>query len=95
MLEFAADTRATVVGKPSSDFFNAALNSLQLPPNQVLMIGDDMESDILGANSLGIRTCLVQTGKYRTGDEKRFDIQPGKIIESIWNLPDLTLFSEK
>ncbi|WP_339064996.1 HAD hydrolase-like protein [Teredinibacter turnerae] len=35
------------------------------------MVGDDVESDVLGAIEAGIAGCLVQTGKYRNGDETR------------------------
>lgn len=93
LLEFAAHTEAVVLGKPAGAFFVSALKSLGLPPNEVLMIGDDMESDILGAKALGLHTCLVRTGKYRSGDENRFKLQPDMIIPGIWNLPNLTLFS--
>jgi len=70
-LEYAAGVKALVLGKPSTDFFNGALNDLGVAADQALMIGDDVESDVLGAINAGMRGCLVQTGKYRSGDESK------------------------
>lgn len=63
-LEFAADVSATLLGKPSAAFFHAALSSLSLPPEEVVMIGDDPRSDIGGAASVSVRGVLVLTGKF-------------------------------
>lgn len=70
-LEYAADTEALVMGKPAPSFFRAALEDLGVEPEQALMIGDDVEADILGAQEVGLQACLVRTGKYRPGDEQR------------------------
>ncbi|MBU3055310.1 TIGR01458 family HAD-type hydrolase [Pseudomonas indica] len=70
-LEYAADTQALVLGKPSADFFNGALHTLGVAPQDALMIGDDVEGDVLGAQKAGLQACLVRTGKYREGDEAR------------------------
>ncbi|MCY1560530.1 HAD hydrolase [compost metagenome] len=42
-----------------------------------LMIGDDVEGDVLGAQRAGLQGCLVQTGKYRRGDEAK---APGTLL---------------
>ena len=63
-LEFAADVSATLLGKPSAAFFHAALSSVGLPPEEVVMIGDDPRSDIGGAASVSVRGVLVLTGKF-------------------------------
>ena len=70
-LEYAAMTRAEVVGKPATAFFQAVIASTGLPPDQLLMIGDDVFGDIEGARTAGMTGWLVQTGKYRPGDEQR------------------------
>ncbi len=64
-LEYAADTEATVLGKPSSAYFAAALAALDAEPGLTWMVGDDIEGDILGASNHGLRTVLVRTGKFR------------------------------
>lgn len=70
-LEYASGKSATVLGKPSADFFQIALQSMGLKPNQVLMVGDDVEADVAGAMAAGLDACLVKTGKYQAGDEAR------------------------
>ena len=70
-LEYAADTRATLLGKPAPAFFAAALERLGCAPSEAVMIGDDAEADVGGAIAAGLRGVLVRTGKYRDGDERR------------------------
>lgn len=68
-LEYAADTQAEILGKPAQGFFHAAVTSLGVEPEEVLMIGDDVEADITGAIDAGLQACLVRTGKYLPADE--------------------------
>jgi HAD superfamily hydrolase (TIGR01458 family) len=89
LLEFASNKTATVIGKPSRLFFEMALKDLKLSPAEVLMIGDDVESDIVGASNVNIQTCLVQTGKFREMDLKNSAIKPDHILPSIKYLKDL------
>jgi HAD superfamily hydrolase (TIGR01458 family) len=87
-LEYAADTEATVLGKPSSAYFGAALEALDADPALTWMVGDDLEGDIIGANKHGMRTVLVRTGKFRPDAVERSQIQPDGIISSVAQLPD-------
>jgi len=68
-LEYASGKTAIVLGKPSPDFFAAALDDLGLTPAEAVMIGDDAEADVGGAMACGLAGILVKTGKYRQGDE--------------------------
>lgn len=86
-LEYAASCKAVVIGKPSTDFFDLALNSFEEKPEQAIMIGDDIVSDIQGAQKAEIKTILVKTGKYRAQDLRR-DITPDTILDSISGLPE-------
>ncbi len=70
-LEYASGRRAEVVGKPSPAFFRAACAELGCPPGRVVMVGDDVEADVLGALEAGLGALLVRTGKCRPGDEAR------------------------
>lgn len=88
-LEFATGRGARVIGKPSREFFRLALSHLGLPPHQAAMVGDDWESDIGGAQTVGLRTILVQTGKYQPEDEKNLDPQPDAVIEGLGKLPEI------
>jgi HAD superfamily hydrolase (TIGR01458 family) len=87
-LEYAASVEATVVGKPSPPFFEAALDALDTDPEFAWMVGDDLESDIAGAQALGMRTVLVRTGKYRGEDHDAALVQPNGVIDTIAALPD-------
>jgi HAD superfamily hydrolase (TIGR01458 family) len=87
-LEYAADTEATVLGKPSSEYFAAALEALDAEPALTWMVGDDLEGDCLGAHRHGMRTVLVRTGKFRPDEVERSQVQPDGIISSIAQLPD-------
>lgn len=86
-LEYASGKQAQVVGKPSAAFFNLALDSLGLPPGEVLMVGDDIESDIVGAKDAGLPAVQVRTGKFRERDEDHPSAAPLGRIDSIANLP--------
>jgi HAD superfamily hydrolase (TIGR01458 family) len=88
-LELAADTEATVVGKPSSAFFDAALELLGVDRSLVAMVGDDIESDVLAAQSAGLTGIQVRTGKFRDEDLERASGSPDHVIDSIADLPDL------
>ena len=72
-LEYAAETEAVIVGKPSADFYAAALADMGMEPHRVLVVGDDVEADVLGAVAAGLQGALVRTGKYRPGDEERLE----------------------
>ncbi|HQN64792.1 MAG TPA: TIGR01458 family HAD-type hydrolase [Methylophilus sp.] len=88
-LEYAASTQAMLIGKPSADFFNMALADLNLQPNEVLMVGDDIDSDIGGAQASGLRGVLVRTGKYRQAYTDKSVIKPDAVIDTVADLPAL------
>jgi HAD superfamily hydrolase (TIGR01458 family) len=87
-LEYAADTEATVLGKPSPAYFTAALEALDAEAELTWMIGDDLESDCLGAHRHGMKTILVRTGKFRPDEIERSQVQPDAIVSSIAQVPD-------
>jgi HAD superfamily hydrolase (TIGR01458 family) len=72
-LEYASGRRALVLGKPSPLFFALAVDSLGCEADDVAMIGDDAEADVGGAMAACLRGVLVQTGKYRSGQENELD----------------------
>ncbi|WP_312891304.1 TIGR01458 family HAD-type hydrolase [Mesorhizobium silamurunense] len=83
-LEFASGRSPVVLGKPSPDFFLSALSGLNCPAADAVMVGDDAESDIAGALSAGLGAALlVRTGKYRAGDETRFEPPPTAIVDDL------------
>lgn len=84
-LEYAANVNATVVGKPSTEYLQMALDDLDLPAARVAMIGDDVEIDVKGAQTMGIQGWLVKTGRFRRSDLGR-GIWPDRTLESIADL---------
>jgi HAD superfamily hydrolase (TIGR01458 family) len=91
-LEFVSGKQATVIGKPSQEFFSLATHSLGLHPSEVLIVGDDIENDIGGGRASGLVTALVQTGKYREELVKKSEITPDAVIKSVAELGELLGF---
>ena len=86
-LEYAAGVEATVLGKPTPAYFEAALAALDADPVLAWMVGDDIEADI-GAQKLGMRTVLVRTGKFRPDVLEGSSATPDIIVNSIADLPE-------
>jgi HAD superfamily hydrolase (TIGR01458 family) len=90
LLERAAGVQALEMGKPGLLFFQHAVEQLGAEPDEVLMIGDDVVSDIGGACAAGLQGMLVQTGKYHPGDEAR--LPPGaRLARNIAEAVDIAL----
>lgn len=85
-LEYATDQEALVAGKPNRFFYKMALDELTLPADQVVMLGDDPEADVKGAQGVGIKGVLVKTGKYRPHLAAKAAVEPEAEIVSIGEL---------
>jgi|SRR5208282_2776477 len=88
-LEFATGKTAMVVGKPARAFFDLALHDMGLPPDGVVMVGDDILSDIGGAQAAGVRGVLVRTGKFRADALEKSGIRPAAVIHSVGDIRDI------
>jgi len=86
-LEAATGLTAAVTGKPSAEFFGAGLHALGLPPERVAMIGDDVETDVVAAQRLGMTGVLTRTGKFREEDLARATDVPDLVVDSIAEAP--------
>lgn len=86
MLEMATGVKAFSVGKPSPLMMRDARKELGLETAETTMIGDTMETDILGGVQLGFRTVLVLTGGTRVADLERYAYRPDLIVDSIEDL---------
>jgi HAD superfamily hydrolase (TIGR01458 family) len=83
-LEFASGKSAVVAGKPSPAFYAAALRSLGLDtPHLAAMVGDDVWSDVQGAQRAGLQGWLVRTGKYRQVILDESGVEPDRILDSV------------
>jgi len=90
-LEQAAGVTAEVIGKPAAVFFQAALATLRAGPAQTVMIGDDIEADVLAAQRAGITGILVRTGKYLARALEGTSGTPDHIVDSIADVPSMLL----
>ena len=81
-LEFASGKEAMIIGKPSKTFFHLAVASMGLQPHEVLMVGDDIEADIKGAQDAGLQAALVRTGKFQESDLQK-GIIPEYVLENV------------
>jgi NagD protein len=94
MLEAAAGTKAFSVGKPSPVMLRAARKELGLATDQTIVIGDTMETDVLGGVQLGFKTILVLSGGTQRDDLGRYAYRPDKIVDSIADLNHARLVRE-
>lgn len=94
LLEAAAGVRAFSVGKPSPVMLRAARKELGLTTDQTIVIGDTMETDILGGVQLGFKTVLVLSGGTRRDDLPRYAYRPDKVVESLAELNHAQLVRE-
>ncbi|HET9034714.1 MAG TPA: HAD-IIA family hydrolase [Myxococcaceae bacterium] len=87
-LEFASGKSARIAGKPSSAFYQSALQSLGVEePEAAAMVGDDLWSDVEGAQRAGLQGWLVRTGKFREPVLRDSGIRPDRILASVAALP--------
>jgi HAD superfamily hydrolase (TIGR01458 family) len=87
-LEYASGVEATVLGKPSTAYFEAALEALDAEPALTWMVGDDLEADVAAAQGFGMKTVLVRTGKFRPDALERSTVVPDAVLSSIAYLPE-------
>ena len=84
-LEHAARRKAVVFGKPAREFFEMASEKVGVPTGEILMVGDDIEIDVAGAQEAGLKGALVKTGKYRPQDLEG-SFKPDVVLDSVADL---------
>jgi len=88
-IEAATGIGPTVVGKPAPVMFTDALADLGCEPHAAVMVGDDVHSDVLGAQAAGLTGVLVRTGKFRPELLEAAEGDPHHVVDSIVDVPDL------
>ena len=88
-LEQAAATQAEVIGKPAAAFFATALAHLGADAAGTVMVGDDIETDVLAAQRQGLTGVLVKTGKYLPRTHRTASGTPDHVLDSFAGLPAL------
>jgi HAD superfamily hydrolase (TIGR01458 family) len=86
-LEYATGRTAIVTGKPDPTFYRTAVDSLGVPADQVVMVGDDIRTDVAGAQQAGLAGVLVRTGKFAASDLDG-DTRPDAVLDSVADLPE-------
>ena len=86
-LEYATGREATIVGKPSRAFFESAAESIRIDLGDVVVVGDDVDTDVAGAQAAGAAAVLVRAGKFREGDLSIGSPGPDLVLDSVASLP--------
>src|SRR5947208_2012808 len=91
-LEASTGRRAYYLGKPNGYMFHRARRKLAdlalTEPEQVVMIGDTMETDIRGAFEAGLQSYLVLTGSTQLENIGDYVYQPTRLLQSVADLID-------
>ena len=89
LLEYGSGKTARVLGKPSPEFFRLAIEQIACSPQEVVVVGDDVTTDIAGARALGALSVLVRTGKYSSETLESSPAKPDYVVDSIADVPRL------
>lgn len=84
LFEIVTGKEAILFGKPSPIIYAEAAKEMDLKSNELIAIGDDVLTDIVGANEFGAYSVLVKSGKYKYGDEEM--LKPDMIIGNLLEL---------
>lgn len=87
-VELSSGKKAHIIGKPHSALYSIALARAKSLPEETLMIGDRLETDILGAQQMGIKTALVLTGIANMEQVASWDPEPDIIAANALQVLD-------
>lgn len=85
-LHYASGRAPLVVGKPEAPFFRLAVDELGAAPHEVMVVGDNVDNDVVGAAAIGCRTCLVRGTAFREEALRTARHTPDLIVDSIADL---------
>ena len=88
MLEEAANIKATYIGKPSKYVFDMTFETMDIEKDRILMVGDKIATDVVGAKKIGIRSALVKTGEFKESDLD-CDSKPDYVFGSVKDIRKL------
>jgi 4-nitrophenyl phosphatase len=87
-LEYGSGKRAIMIGKPSPRMFQLALRIAKEEPSRAVMVGDQIETDMLGAHRAGVHTILVLTGVENKATIRSSKLKPEMVLENVDRLLD-------
>jgi 4-nitrophenyl phosphatase len=85
-LETATDVKATVIGKPSPFMLELATERMGLSKDEVLVVGDRLETDIAGGQAMMARTALVLSGVTPKAQAEAWNPKPDLIANDLAEL---------
>lgn len=88
MIERAANVKATYIGKPNKFVFDIIINGFNIDRKRILMVGDRVSSDVVGAKNAGIKSVLIKQGEFLL-QHLNTKIKPNYILENIADLPSI------
>jgi 4-nitrophenyl phosphatase len=85
-VEAASGKKAIMAGKPNPYLFDVAMQRLKSSPEKTMVIGDRLETDILGGHRAGCKTVLVLSGVSQKKDLTTWEPKPDLVIDNIMDL---------
>lgn len=85
-LEYASDTQATIIGKPSPIMYQMAVRKMGISASEAVMVSDELSNDLYPARELGMKTVLVLTGVTKLSDVEKYSIKPDMVVDNIDDL---------
>jgi 4-nitrophenyl phosphatase len=82
-LEAATEQNPLIIGKPETGIYRQALALLGATPDETVMLGDRLETDILGGHRSGLKTICVLTGIASRAQAEAYDPRPDWIIDDL------------
>ena len=89
MFEQMCQTTATVIGKPNRLMLEMAAGELGVPPEDTVMVGDRLTTDIEMAVRVGTQSILVLSGETDRDMLARWGKEPTAVVESVADIPDM------
>ena len=83
LFEYASGQKSLKIGKPYSVILEGCLNYIHKNKDEVILVGDNLETDILLGLNCGVESILVLSGVHSEMDIERLGIKPTKIIKSL------------
>ena len=83
LIETATDVKPIVIGKPEPVLYEMSLKRMKAVPEQTLVLGDRLETDILGAVRLNLKSAMVLSGVTQREELTHSDYQPDWVFDDI------------
>lgn len=93
-IEAATGVQPTVIGKPEPILFHMALQRMGATEEETAVIGDRLETDILGGQRCGLTTILVLTGISQKQDLEASDIKPDYVFQDLLHLDEVLIIAD-